>query len=75
MRSVKNKDQIILQELNNNNTDVALITEIGSKIHMRTWNGLTNQIFSMALIRLQHTTDWVKGGVVVLHLSLAETTT
>ena len=30
-RSVKNKDQIILQELNNNNINVVLITEMWTK--------------------------------------------
>ena len=56
-RSVKNKDQMIVQELTNNDIDAACVTE--------TWTKDTQE--DLAWLNQFNTTDQGKKGVVVLH--------
>ena len=56
-RSVKNKDQIIVQELTNNDFNAVLITETWTKDTQEDLPGLTNWNFAKAPMRSQHTAD------------------
>ena len=61
-RSVKNKVQIILKELTNNDINAVLITETWTKDTQEDLAWLTSQNFTKAHMRSQHTTDWGKRG-------------
>ena len=65
--SVKNKYQMMLQELNNNNIDVALITEIWIKDTQEDLAWLKQSELCQGSYEISTHNRWVKGGVVVLH--------